>query len=107
MDDLAKSILIHIYKYGPDSPWYMARRLNGKSGYSPVYDEEAIEKVCKQLVDLGYLEVFRGQLKRSPTSSVKPWLKVKARMMDGKPKGVYYQLTKEGKKVASKLYKGT
>jgi len=27
-----KKILIHIYKYGPDTPWLMARRLLGEHG---------------------------------------------------------------------------
>jgi len=44
-------------------------------------------------------------LKEVRTSSIKPWLKVKARELDHKPSGVYYELTKEGRKMASTIYK--
>ncbi|QKQ99660.1 hypothetical protein GWK48_03970 [Metallosphaera tengchongensis] len=105
MDELMKLILAHIYKYGPDNPWYMARRLMGVSGWAPKYDVDEIEAACKRLEEIGYLVRFQGSLKRSVTSSVKPWLKVKAKEMGTKPKGIYYDLTKEGRKVASQLYK--
>ncbi|MEM0068784.1 MAG: hypothetical protein QW232_02190 [Saccharolobus sp.] len=105
MDDLMKKVLIHIYKYGPDNPWYMARRLLGESGWGEKYSQEDIENACKKLEELGYLIRFNGNLKRSVTSSVKPWLKVKAKELDHKPKGIYYDLSKKGKKLASTLYK--
>lgn len=105
LSELMKKILIHIYKYGPDNPWYMARRLLGESGWAPKYDEEEIEEACKKLEEMGYLIRFNGALKKSVTSSVKPWLKVKAKELDHKPKGIYYDLSKEGKKLASQLYK--
>ncbi len=105
LSELMKLILIHIYKYGPDNPWYMARRLLGESGWAPKYDEYEIEKACKELEKMKLLTPFNGQLKRRATSSVKPWLKVKAKMYDRKPAGVYYDLTKEGRKLASELYK--
>lgn len=98
-------ILVHIYKYGPDTPWYMARRLMGESGWAPKYDQDQIENACAHLEREGLLTRFTGSLKRSATSSIKPWLKVKAREMDHKPKGVYYDLTKEGKRLASSMYK--
>lgn len=56
-------ILIHIYKYGPDSPWYMARKLLGNSGWAPKYNEDEIEKACEEMVNMGLLTVFKGQLK--------------------------------------------
>lgn len=105
LNELQKKILIHIYRFGPDNPWYMARRLLGESGWSPKYSEEEIEAECKKLEDMGYLFRFQGALKRSVTSSIKPWLKVKAKEMDHKPKGIYYDLSKEGRKIASQLYK--
>lgn len=36
---------------------------------------------------------------------MKPWLKVKAKEMGTKPKGIYYDLSREGRRVASQLYK--
>jgi hypothetical protein len=35
LSDLEKKILVHIYRYGPDTPWLMARRLLGRSGWAP------------------------------------------------------------------------
>jgi len=37
LSDLEKKILIHIYKYGPDTPWLMARRLLGEHGWAGPY----------------------------------------------------------------------
>ena len=39
---------------------------------------------------------------RSVTSSIKPWLKVKVKEMNHKPSDVYYDLTKDGRKLAEK-----
>jgi hypothetical protein len=60
---------------------------------------------CARLEEAGLLTRFKGSLKRSVTSSIKPWLKVKAKEMGHKPSGVYYDLTKEGRKLAGQLYK--
>lgn len=106
LSELQRKILIHIYKYGPDNPWYMARRLLGESGWAPKYNEQEIELECRKLEEIGYLIRFQGKLKKSVTSSIKPWLKVKARELDHKPKGIYFDLSKEGRKIASELYKG-
>ncbi len=106
MEDLREKILLHIYKFGPDTPWLMARRLLGNSGWAPSYDESSIEEACRQLEDGGYLVRYEGPLKRSVTSSIKPWLKVKSREMGGKPKGTYYTLTKKGRRLASAMAKG-
>jgi len=105
LNDMMKKILIHIYKFGPDNPWYMARRLLGESGWKAKYDETAIEEACKKLEELGYLYRYQGPLKKYVTSSVKPWLKVKAKELGNKPKGIYYDLTKQGRKLASQIYK--
>jgi len=105
LSDLEKKILVHIYRYGPDTPWLMARRLLGRSGWAPAYREEDLEAACEHLESMGLLARFRGQLKLRVTSSVKPWLKVKSRVADGKPPGVYYDLTKEGRRLASQLHK--
>ncbi|WP_010901207.1 hypothetical protein [Thermoplasma acidophilum] len=105
LGDLCKSILIHIYKYGPDSPKYMSHRLLGASGWAPKYDQEELKRACKKMESMRLLTIFNGPLKRSPTSSVKPWIKIKAREINYKPAGIYYDLTKEGRRMASQLYK--
>ncbi|MEL9969554.1 MAG: hypothetical protein QXR57_02805 [Metallosphaera sp.] len=105
MSELQKLILAHIYKFGPDNPWYMSRRLMGNSGWAPKYDPDEVERACYELEQKKLLVRFQGSLKRSVTSSVKPWLKVKAKEMGTKPKGIYYDLTKEGRKIASQLAK--
>jgi|ECHnycMinimDraft_1075156.scaffolds.fasta_scaffold00016_15 hypothetical protein len=103
LNDLEKKILVHILKYGPDNSWLMSRRLLGISGWRPTYNEDEIEKACMHLENLGLLQKYNGSLKWLPTSSIKPWLKFKQRNRDKKPKGIYYDLTKEGKKVAKRL----
>jgi DNA-binding MarR family transcriptional regulator len=105
LSELEKMILVHIYKYGPDSPWLLARRLMGTSGWVPKYDEDEMERACRRLEEMGLLERYTGSLKWLPTSSIKPWLKFKQRNRDVKPHGVYYQLTKEGRRLAKTLKK--
>ncbi|MGC9210404.1 MAG: hypothetical protein ACP5FT_03985 [Acidilobus sp.] len=105
LGELEKVILVHIYKYGPDSPWMIARRALGLSGPSPKYDESQVEEACHRLIEAGLLRHYRGPLKGLPTSSIKPWLKVKAKRADRPVKGLYCELTKEGRKLASELYK--
>ncbi len=102
---LQKYILIHIYRFGPDTPWLMAHRLLGNYGYSAKYDPDEIEENCKILEKEGLLIVYKGELKMKVTSSVKPWLKVKSKEFKHKPPGIYYDLSKDGRKIASNLYK--
>lgn len=105
LTELEKKILVHILVFGPDNAWLMARRLLGRAGWAPAYDEKEIEEACLRLEELGLLERYNGSLKWLPTSSVKPWIKFKQRNKDAKPKGIYFQLTKEGKKIAKELKK--
>ncbi|WP_373286780.1 hypothetical protein [Sulfodiicoccus acidiphilus] len=79
----------------------MARRLNGESGWFPNLDPEEVELACRRLQDAGLIQRVKHPPKMSPTSSVKPWLKVKAK--DGSPRGRYYQLTKEGRRIVAHL----
>ncbi|MEL9991824.1 MAG: hypothetical protein QXP98_05430 [Thermoproteus sp.] len=105
LSELEKKILAHIYAYGPDTPWLMARRLLGAAGWTPVVPEDQVEAACKRLEELGLLERYRGSLKGLVTSSIKPWLKVKQRNPERKGPGIYYNLTKRGRKIAGELYK--
>lgn len=105
LSELEKAILVHIYKYGPDAPWLMARRLLGSAGWAPKVSEDEVEEACRRLEAMGLLARHRGPLKRAVTSSVKPWLKVKSRESGGKPPGIYYELTREGRRLASEIYK--
>jgi len=105
LTDLERKILAHIYAYGPDTPWLMARRLLGAAGWTPVAPEGEVEGACRRLEEMGLLERYRGSLKGLVTSSIKPWLKVKRRNPDRKGSGIYYDLTKRGRWVAGYLYK--
>ncbi|WP_243675512.1 hypothetical protein [Vulcanisaeta distributa] len=69
--------------------------------------EDEVERAVQHLVQLGLLQEFRGgSLKGKVTSSVKPWLKVKQRNPERRGRGgIYYDLTKMGKKVAGEVWK--
>lgn len=105
LSELELKILAHIYHYGPDTPWLLARRLLGASGWRPVVPEDEVERAVNHLVGLGLLQEFRGSLKGRVTSSVKPWLKVKQHNPERRGRGVYYDLTKMGRRVASVAWK--
>ncbi|MDG6930600.1 MAG: hypothetical protein JRN10_05110, partial [Nitrososphaerota archaeon] len=94
------AIIIHIYKFGPDTPWLMARRMLGNSGWAPKLDEDQIAARCIRMENMGILARYGGNLKWKPTSSIKPWLKFKVRNRDLKPRGIYFNLTKKGKRIA-------
>lgn len=105
LSDLELKILAHIYHYGPDTPWLLARRLLGAAGWRPIVPEDEVEKAVNHLVSLGLLQEFKGTLKGRVTSSVKPWLKVKQHNPERRGRGIYYDLTKIGRKVASIAWK--
>ena len=105
LNDLEKKILAHIYHYGPDTPWLISRRLLGAAGWRPIVPEDEVERAIQHLVNLGLLEEFKGSLKGRVTSSVKPWLKVKQRNPERRGRGVYYDLTKIGRRVAGYVWK--
>ncbi|MFP3279752.1 MAG: hypothetical protein RXO76_01700 [Vulcanisaeta sp.] len=105
LNELEMKILAHIYHYGPDTPWLLARRLLGAAGWRPIVPEDEVERAVQHLVQLGLLQEFRGSLKGRVTSSVKPWLKVKQRNPERRGRGIYYDLTKIGRKVASEVWK--
>jgi hypothetical protein len=105
LSEVEKKILAHIYAYGPDTPWLMARRLLGAAGWRPVVPEEEVEAACRRLEEMGLLRRHLGPLKGKVTSSIKPWLKVKQRNPERKGPGIYFELTKQGRRVAGLLYK--
>ncbi len=98
-------ILLHILKFGPDNPWLMTRRLMGNSGWNPKVSEDDLERACAELEQMGLIKRFKGSLKRKPTSSIKPWMKVKQKNADARPKGIYYGLTKQGRAIARTISK--
>lgn len=102
LSELERLVLLHLYTYGPDTPKLMARRLMGSRTRLSV---DEVEAACASLERMGLVERYRGSLKGLPTSSVKPWIKVKAR---GEPRarGVYYSLTREGRGLARLLSRG-
>ncbi len=103
LDELEASIVIHIYKFGPDTPWLMARRMLGNSGWAPRLNEDQIATKCKEMENIGILARYNGNLKWRPTSSIKPWLKFKVRNRDLKPHGIYFDLTKKGRRIAANI----
>ncbi|WP_069808332.1 hypothetical protein [Vulcanisaeta thermophila] len=103
--DLEMKILARIYHYGPDTPWLLARRPLSATGWRSIVPEDEVERAVNHLVSLGLLQEFRGSLKGRVTSSVKPWLKVKQRNPERRGRGIYYDLTKLGRKVASVAWK--
>lgn len=105
LDELEIAIITHIYKFGPDTPWLMARRMLGSSGWAPKLDEDKIAEKCRELEGAGILSRYNGNLKWRPTSSIKPWLKFKVRNRDLKPRGIYFDLTKKGRRVAAEIKK--
>ncbi|MEM3241506.1 MAG: hypothetical protein QXK57_00630 [Conexivisphaerales archaeon] len=100
LNELDLAIITHIYKFGPDTPWLMARRMLGNSGWAPKLDENQIEAKCVEMENMGILSRYYGNLKWKPTSSIKPWLKFKVRNRDLKPRGIYFDLTKTGRRIA-------
>jgi DNA-binding Lrp family transcriptional regulator len=69
LSDLEKKILIHIYKYGPDTPWLMTRRLLGEHGWAPKYDEGEVEMACTRLEEAGLLTRFHCLVRPFQTST--------------------------------------
>jgi hypothetical protein len=105
LDELEEAIVVHIYRFGPDTPWLMPRRMLGNSGWKPKIDEDQIIDRCRRMESMGLLERYDGNLKWRATSSIKPWLKFKVRNRDLKPRGIYFDLTKKGRRVAVKIKK--
>jgi len=99
--ELRELVLLHLEKYGPDCRWMLARRLMGASGYHPSFDEGEIDSVCDELVSEGLVEVRSVAIKRGPTSSIKPWLKNRAR--EGKVKRPRCFLTVRGRRAAAAI----
>jgi len=72
-----------------------------RSLYHPSFDEGEIDSVCDELVSEGLVEVRSVAIKRGPTSSIKPWLKNRAR--EGKVKRPRCFLTVRGRRAAAAI----
>ena len=100
--ELRELVLLHLEKYGPDCRWMLARRLMGASGSDPLPALKGeIDSVCDELVSEGLVEVRSVAIKRGPTSSIKPWLKNRAR--EGKAKRPRCFLTVRGRRAAAAI----
>lgn len=94
-------IILHLDRYGPDCRWMLARRLLGASGYRARFDESEVDRACEDLIRKGLVEVRSIAVKRGPTSSIKPWLKNRAR--EGNAKRPRCVLTEKGRRAAALL----
>jgi hypothetical protein len=99
--ELRELVLLHLERYGPDCRWMLARRLMGASGYHPSFDEGELDSICDELVSEGLVEVRSIAVKRGPTSSIKPWLKNRAR--EGKVKRPRCFITVRGRRAAAAI----
>lgn len=100
--ELRELVLLHLERYGPDCRWMLARRLMGASGSDPLPALKGeIDSVCDELVSEGLVEVRSVAIKRGPTSSIKPWLKNRAR--EGKAKRPRCFLTVRGRRAAAAI----
>jgi len=104
LDDLSKRVLLHLLIFGPDTPKLMGKRLLGERTN---IDPSDIKEVCIKLQEMGLVKRKEGKTlpKRTPTSSIKPWIKIKAKSKETAKHGQYFELTKEGKKVAKAIRK--
>jgi len=104
LDSLSKKILLHFLIFGPDTPKLMGKRLLGKRTN---IDPLIIRETCIKLCEMGLVGRRDGKTlpKRTPTSSLKPWIKVKAKAKETTKHGQYFELTKSGKKVARTIRK--
>ncbi|MBO8181717.1 MAG: DUF2250 domain-containing protein [Archaeoglobus sp.] len=101
-DDLLKRILLHLLIFGPDTPKLMRKRLLGERTNIGPPD---IKEACIKLREMGLVKRRDGKTlpKHTPTSSIKPWIKIKARSKETAKHGQYFELTKEGKKIAKEI----
>jgi len=103
LTQLQKQLLVHLAKFGPDTPWLISRRLLGASGWSKKVDEALVESSLLALQSAGLVDRHNKKLKMMPTSSIKPWMKLKQKNRDNRPRGIYYTLTRKGRLLASEL----
>ena len=94
--------LLHLHLYGPDTPSLMARRLLGRRTR---IDPTALEEALEQLAAEGLVERLESRIvpKSTATSSIKPWIKVRAGSREVRRHGQYYSLTREGRRSARRL----
>ena len=102
LDEFGVKVLLHLYIYGPDTPKLLCRRLLGERSQ---IDVAVLEQVLDNLVNKGLVKrmQIRTIPKNAATSSIKPWIKVKAKANEVRKHGQYYELTKEGKRIAREI----
>ncbi len=102
VDKLSGKVLLHFLIFGPDTLKLMGKRLLGKETN---IDPSVIKEVRAGLCEMGLVKRRNGKVlpKRSPISSIKPWIKIKVKAKETAKHGQYFELTKEGKKVAKML----
>lgn len=101
-DDLLRRVLLHLLIFGPDTPKLMGKRLLGERTN---IDPPAIKEACIKLREMGLVRRRDGRTlpKHTPTSSIKPWIKIKAKSKETAKHGQYFVLTKKGKKIAKEI----
>ncbi len=102
LNELGTKVLLHLYTYGPDTPRLLCRRLLGERQQ---IDTTQLERVLDNLANKRLVK--RMQIRTIPrntaTSSIKPWIKVKAKANEVRKHGQYYELTKDGKRIAREI----
>ena len=105
-DDLLKRILLHLLTFGPDTPKLMGKRLLGERTN---IDPPDIKEACIKLREMGLVKRRDGKRdgktlpKHTPTSSIKRWIKIKAKSKKIAKHDQYFELTKKGKKIAKEI----
>ncbi|MDP8012104.1 MAG: hypothetical protein ACP5F1_01355 [Thermoplasmata archaeon] len=94
-NDLEKIIILHIFKYGAESPIFWKR-------ISKEYSMNQVREGFRSLQRKGIIEYCGSQISRKYlTSSIKNTIKRKAKPMKGKRS--YFCLTRDGKILAKNL----
>ncbi len=87
-DDLLKRVLLHLLIFGPDTPKLMGKRLLGERTN---IDPPDIKEACIKLREMGLVKRRDGETlpEHTPTSSIKPWIKIKAKSKETAKHGQY------------------
>ncbi|AEM38998.1 protein of unknown function DUF2250 [Pyrolobus fumarii 1A] len=102
LDGLSLKVLLHLYEYGPDTPKLMCRRLLGERTQ---LDPALLERVLEAIAEKGLVKRMQSKTvpKNTATSSIKPWIKVRVKSSEVRRHGQYYELAREGEKLAKRV----